>query len=289
MASLATHFTASLFLCPLGIRRLLCSVSLFLKNPSLYRSKIWYFSEPKWKNIDLYALLISLPVASFSHVFIFLALSENPTYRFSFLQQSFVVFLFWAVLVLVILKESLDLFSLPESFVFLFAGIAFLVEFYMTGRGVVGLGGWVYGILGGLAVLCAFCCVYLSIRPTAFFAEFILSSGLVLKGTWVLQVGLSLYTDAFGFKGCHKISGVTLAKGDADIKCELEDDMWRGIVLMNFLFVGHVIVVMFAGFVLFGLLNRYTNMRCGETSGLLLAEIGSESMLMHPLPELEME
>ncbi|KAK6161224.1 hypothetical protein DH2020_004605 [Rehmannia glutinosa] len=165
------------------------------------------------------------------------------------------------VLVLVILKESLDLFSLPESFVFLFAGIAFLVEFYMTGRGVA----------------------------NGFFAEFILSSGLVLKGTWVLQVGLSLYTDAFGFKGCHKISGVTLAKGDADIKCELEDDMWRGIVLMNFLFVGHVIVVMFAGFVLFGLLNRYTNMRCGETSGLLLAEIGSESMLMHPLPELEME
>ncbi|KAK6138759.1 hypothetical protein DH2020_027496 [Rehmannia glutinosa] len=201
MASLATHFTASLFLCPLGIRRLLCSVSLFLKNPSLYRSKICL--------------------------------------GFGYFERKF------------------GSFSLPESFVFLFAGIAFLVEFYMTGRGVVGLGGWVYG--------------------------------LVLKGTWVLQVGLSLYTDAFGFKGCHKISGVTLAKGDADIKCELEDDMWRGIVLMNFLFVGHVIVVMFAGFVLFGLLNRYTNMRCGETSGLLLAEIGSEGMLMHPLPELEME
>ncbi|KAI3469815.1 hypothetical protein Pfo_026478 [Paulownia fortunei] len=289
MASLATHFTASLFLCPLGVRRLLCSVSLYLRNPSLYRSRIWYFSEPKWKNFDLYTLLIVLPIASLSHIFIFLAFSDNPSYRFSFLQQSFVIFLFWAILVLIILKESLDLYSVPESFVFIFAGVAFLIEFYMSGRGVVGLGGSVYGTLGGLAVFCAACCVYLSVRPSAFFAEFLLSSGLVLKGTWVLQVGLSLYTDAFGLKGCDKISGVNLAKGGADVKCELEDDMWRGMVLMNVLFVGHVIMVIITSFMLFGLLHRYVNMRCGETSGLLLAEIGSESMLMHPLPELEME
>lgn len=289
MASLATHFTASLFLCPLGVRRLLCSTSLYLKNPSLYRSRTWYFSEPKWKNFDLYTLLILLPIASLSQIFIFLAFSENPTYKFSFLQQSFVILLFWAVLVFIILKESLDLFTFPENFVFLFAGIAFLIEFNMTGRGIVGLGGWLYEILGGLAVLCAACCVYLSVRPSAYFAEFLLSCGLVLKGTWVLQVGLSLYTDAFGLKGCDKISGVSLAKGKVDVKCELEDDMWRGIVLMNLLFVVHVIMVIITGFALFGLLHRYINMRCGETSGLLLPEIGSESMLMHPLPELEIE
>ncbi|PIN11534.1 hypothetical protein CDL12_15859 [Handroanthus impetiginosus] len=288
MASLATHFTASLFLCPLGLRRLICSVSLYLRNPSIYRSRIWYFSEPKWKNFDLYALLIVLPVASLSHIFIFLAFSDNPTYRFSFLQQSFVILFFWAILVLIVLKESLDLSSVPENFVFIFAGIAFLVEFYMCGRGVVGLGGGVYRILGGLAVLCAACCVYLSVRPSAFFAEFLLSSGLVLKGTWVLQVGLSLYSDAFGLKGCDKISELTLAKGEVDVKCELQDDMWRGMILMNLLFIGHVIMVIFISFLLFGVLHRYRNVRYGEGTG-LLAEIGSESMLMHPLPELEME
>ncbi|GFQ08633.1 hypothetical protein PHJA_003007300 [Phtheirospermum japonicum] len=289
MASLATHFTASLFLCPLGVRRLLCSVSLFLKNPSLYRSRMWYFSEPKWKNFDLIALLVSLPIASLSHIFIFLAFSETPIYRFSFLQQSLVVFLFWVLLLFIILKESLDLFSLPENFAFVFAGIAFMVEFHMCGRGVVGLGGWVYGILGGLDIFCAMCCVYLSIKPSAFFAEFLLSSGLVLKGTWVFQVGLSLYTDAFGFKGCRKISELAMSKGEADVKCELEDDMWRGMALMSLLFIGHVIVVMITSFVLFGLLHRCKNMRCGETSGHLLAELGSESMLMHSLPELELE
>ncbi|KAG8369872.1 hypothetical protein BUALT_Bualt14G0058700 [Buddleja alternifolia] len=289
MASLATHFTASLFLCPLGIRRLLSSTSLYLKNPSLYRSKIWYFSEPKWKNLDLYTLLIVLPIASFSHIFIFFAFSGHPTYEFSFLQQSLVIFFFWALLILIVLKESLDLYTVPENFVFIFAGIAFIIEFYMNGKGVVGLGGVVYGLLGGLAVLCAACCVYLSVKPSAFFADFLLSSGLVLKGTWVLQVGLSLYSDAFGLKGCGKISWVTLTEDEADVKCELEDDKWRGIALMNFLFIVHVVMVIIASFALFGLLHRYRSLRCGEASGVSLAEIESDGVLMHPLPELEMD
>ncbi|KAL3812436.1 hypothetical protein ACJIZ3_013704 [Penstemon smallii] len=252
MASLITHFTASLFLCPLGIRRLLCSVSLYLKNPSLYKSRIWYFSEPKWKNFDLYSLLIALPISSLSHLFIFLAFSDHPTFKFSFLQQSFVLFLFWVLLVLINFKESLDLYSVPENFIFIFAGITFLIEFYMSGRGIVGLGGGVYKILGG---------------PSAFFAEFLLSSGLVLKGTWILQVGLSLYTDVFGLKGCAKITGVALDKGDVDVTCELEDDKWRGLALMNFMFIGHVIVVIIIGVVLFGLLHSNRNLRCGEGSG----------------------
>ncbi|XP_011091255.1 uncharacterized protein LOC105171744 [Sesamum indicum] len=289
MASLAAHFTASLFLCPLGVRRLFCSVSLYLRNPSLYRSRIWYLSEHKWKNFDLYTLLLVLPIASLSHVFIFLAFSDSPTYRFSFLQQSLVIFLFWAILILIILKESLDLCLIPDGFIFIFAGIAFAIESYMSGRGVVGLGGAVYGFLGGLAAFCAACCLYLSVRPSAFFAEFLLSSGLLLKGTWVLQVGLSLYTDAFGLKGCDKISGQTLAKGEIDVKCELQDDKWRGMVLMNLVFIVHVILVMTTSFVLFALLHQNRNMRWGQGGGLLPAEIGSESMLMHPLPELEME
>ncbi|KAL0287464.1 UNVERIFIED_CONTAM: hypothetical protein Scaly_2763200 [Sesamum calycinum] len=260
MASLAAHFTASLFLCPLGVRRLFCSVSLYLRNPSLYRSRIWYLSEHKWKNFDLYTLLLVLPIGSLFHILIFLAFSDSPTYRFSFLQQSVVIFLFWAILILIIFKESLDLCLVPDGFIFTFAGIAFATESYMCGGGVVGLGGAVYGILGGLAAFCAACCLYLSVRPSAFFAEFLLSSGLLLK-----------------------------AKGEIDVKCELQDDMWRGMVLMNLVFIVHVILVMTTSFVLFGLLHRNRNMRWGQGSGLLPAEIGSESMLMHPLPELEME
>ncbi|XP_011029759.1 PREDICTED: uncharacterized protein LOC105129413 isoform X1 [Populus euphratica] len=41
MASLVTHLCASLFLLPIGLRRLFCSSSLYLKNTSLFRSKTW--------------------------------------------------------------------------------------------------------------------------------------------------------------------------------------------------------------------------------------------------------
>ncbi|CAI9771230.1 unnamed protein product [Fraxinus pennsylvanica] len=256
MASLATHFTASLFLFPLGIRRLLGSFYLYLNNPSIYRSRSWYFSEPKWKNFDFYTLLVVLPVASFSQIFFFLVFQGQPAYRFSLLQQSLVIFVFWALLILIILKESLDLSVVSESFVFIFAGIAFVIEFYLNGDGIVGLGGVVYGKLGG---------------------------------TWVLQVGLSLYTDAFGLKGCAKIPGVAPTKGESNVQCELEEDRLRGVALMNFLFVGHVTVVMITSFLLFGLLHRNRNLRRGESSGSLLAEIGSEGMLMRSLPEFEME
>uniref|UniRef100_A0A5B7BLD0 Uncharacterized protein n=1 Tax=Davidia involucrata TaxID=16924 RepID=A0A5B7BLD0_DAVIN len=288
MASLATHFSTFLFLCPLGVRRLLCSFSLYLKNPSLYRSKTWYFSEPRWKNFDFYTLLIALPIASFSDIFFFLTFSGHPTYRFAFLQQSAVVLLFWVLVILIIFRENFDSFAIPENFVFIFAGISFLIEYLMTGEGITGLGGVVYGLLGSLTLVCASSCLYLSIRPWAFFAEFLLSSGLLFKGTWALQVGLSLYTDTFALKGCDEII-MSLASGKTDVKCELEEDRLRGMALMNFLFIGHAIGILIVSFVLFGLLHRNRNLRCGEASGPLLAELESDTTLMRPLPEFELE
>ncbi|PSS23912.1 APC membrane recruitment protein like [Actinidia chinensis var. chinensis] len=287
MASLATQFSTFLFLCPLGIRRLLCSFSLYLKNPSLYRSRTWYFSEPTWKNIDFYTLLIALPFAAFSYLFFFLAFSGHPTHRFAFLQQSQVVSLFWVLLILIIFRENFDI---PENFIFVFAGIAFLVDYMMMGQGITGIGGVVYELFGELTLVCAGSCLLLSIRPTSFLAEFLLSSGLVFKGTWALQIGLSLYTDAFALKGCDNILMSLAQQGLTDIvKCELEEDRLRGIALMNLLFIGHAIVVLVASFGLFGLLCRNRNLRCGEASGPLLAELESMTMQMHPLPEFELE
>jgi hypothetical protein len=89
MASPATHLSAFLFLFPVGLRRLLFSSSLYLKKPSLYRSKTWYFSEPRWKNIDFYALIIALPIASFSEIFIFLTFSGIPIFFFPAITGSF--------------------------------------------------------------------------------------------------------------------------------------------------------------------------------------------------------
>ncbi|KAK7820639.1 hypothetical protein CFP56_038645, partial [Quercus suber] len=272
-------FLSFLFLIPLGIRRLLFSSSLYLKNPSVYRSKPWYFSEPRWKNFDFYTLIIALPIASFSEFFFFLTFSGHPTYRFAFFHQAFTLFLFWVFILLVISREHTDPLLINESFVFLFAGISFLIEFSVIGKGITGVFASVYDLLAGLTLLCAASCFYLSVKPAAFFAEFLLSFGLVLKGTWVLQTGLSL---------CRKMS-VMLAKGDADVQCDLEEDGLRGVALMHFLFTVHAALVFVVTIVLFGLSSSNRNLRRGEASGPLLEELESETMQLRTLSELELE
>lgn len=123
-----------------------------------------------------------------------------------------------------------------------------------------------YDLLGGLTLVCVVSYLYLSIWPTTFFVEFLLSSGIIFKGTWVLQAGLNLYSDTFALRGCHKMM-VLPSPEMSDVRCDLEEDSLRGMALMNLLFIGHAIGVLITCFVLFGLLSSYRNLRCGEASG----------------------
>ncbi|XP_021899474.1 uncharacterized protein LOC110815823 [Carica papaya] len=192
------------------------------------------------KNLDLYLLFIALPIASFSELFFFWSFSGHPTYQFSFFQQSATVFLFWILLILIIIGEKTDPFLFNESFIFIFAGVAFLIDYYVMGSGITGLGGVVYDLLG--------------------------------EGTWFLQAGLNLFTDTFAMRGCHKMVA-SPGTGNVDVLCDLDGDGLRGVVLVNLLFVCHAIVVLIASFVSFGLLSSYRNLRCGEASGPLLAQL----------------
>lgn len=288
MGSLATHFSTFLFLFPIGVRRLCSSFSLYLKDPSLYCSKPWFFLDPKWKNLDLYALLVALPIASLTDLFLFLSFSGHPSYRFSFLQHGTIILIFWALLILIVLREFSDPSSLNESFLFVLGGVGFLLEYFICKNGFSGVSSIVYDWLGDLTLVCAFCCLYLSVKPTAFLADFCFSFGLIFKGTWMLQVGLNLYTHTFGFKGCHRLS-LFPRHEEVDVKCDLDEDSLRGISLVNLLFVGHTIMVMVACLGLFGLLSRNRDFRCPDHSGPLLARIEPHNSIMQPLPELEMD
>ncbi|KAJ4827976.1 hypothetical protein Tsubulata_009509 [Turnera subulata] len=287
---IATHLTATVFLLPIGLRRLFCSSSLYLKNPSLFRSKIWYLSDPRWKNLDLYFLAVALPLASLTQILIFLSFSSHPTYRFSFLHQSLVLSLYWVLAILFLLRDCLNVLAIADNFLFMFAGIVFFLEDMAIGKGVSGLiGGVVYGLCGDLTVVCGCCCLYLAVKPRAFFAEFFLSCGLVLKGTWFLQAGLSLYMDAFSFKGCKKLVVTPQGNENVELRCDLEEDGLRGAALANLLFVGHAIGAFLLCMGIFWLLSSNRNWRHSETHGPLLAGLESETALMRALPELELE
>ncbi|XP_068651036.1 uncharacterized protein [Aristolochia californica] len=288
MASLPTHFSAFVFLFPIGFRRLLSSFSLYLKSPALYRSRVWYLSESKWKNLDLYGILIILPIAAFSEVFWFLTFSGHPTYRFAFFQQSAVLSLFWLVAFAIVLRENFDIFLLHENLIFLFAAIAFLVEYSVIGLGITGLGGHVYALLSACTLLCAASCLFLAVRPTAFFADVALSSGIVFKATWVLQAGLSLFSDTFVPRGCKSIP-VSLALEKTDVDCVLDEDRLRGLALINFLFVIHALAIFLLIFLGFGSVSWKGKMRCGGLGSLTMSEIESENLVMRHVPEFELE
>lgn len=192
------------------------------------------------------------------------------------------------LLILIFLRESHDLLGVNDSFLFLLSGVFFLVEYFINGNGFTGVSSKVYDMLGGLTLVCAFSCLYLSVKPTAIVADFCLSGGMIFKGTWVLQAGLNLYTSVFGLKGC-KVVSFLLNQENVDVKCDLDEDSLRGFALMKLLFVWHAIVVIFACFGLFGLLSCKESLRWGEGNGPLLARIESDSMLMQQFPELELE
>lgn len=289
MGSLATNFAGFLLFFPVGVRRLLCSSSLYLKNPSLFRSKPWYFSAVRWKNLDLYLLLIALPIASFSQFFVFLSVSDHPSYRFSFFQQSQSLTLFWVLVILLLWRDYVDQFLIAESFVFVFAAIVFLVEYSVTGKGMTGLvADGVYDLMSELSLVCAGSCLVLSLKPKSYFAEFLLSCGLVFKGTWLLQAGMCLYTDAFALEGCDKMS-LSSGSPSAEVHCELQENGLRGVALVNLLFVIHVIGVSVFGFLVFGLLLSFESLRCGEGTGPLLTELEVESRPLRANQELEMD
>ncbi|KAF4364812.1 hypothetical protein G4B88_025531 [Cannabis sativa] len=259
MASLATHLSAFLFLIPTGLRRLLCSSSLYLKTPSIYKSKTWFFSEPRWKNLDFYILIIALPLSSFSETFIFLTFSSgHPTYRFAFLQQSMVVFLFWVLLLLIILRENVDPLYINEAFVFIFAGLTFLAEYFVMGKGLTGLSSTAYDLLGALTLGLGFC-----------------------------NLGCLCILIHLGSKG-QKVM-VLPGKENADMGCDLEEDGFRAVALMRLLFTGHAILVLLLSFGLFGLLSKNQNLRFGDGGGPLLSQVDSENMLMRTSAELEIE
>ncbi|KAL5711980.1 hypothetical protein ACHQM5_014196 [Ranunculus cassubicifolius] len=204
--------------------------------------------------------------------------------------------MFWLFLILIIIRENIDVFLINENFLFILAAICFLLEYIVRGKefdnngdnvisnGVIP-GIRVYELLCGLTLLCVGCCFYLAYKPTAFFADVILSCGILFKGTWILQAGLSLYTDTFSPKGCRVIT--LLPDEKMNVQCDLVEDGLRGVALMNLLFIGHATGILVMCFVVFGALSFNRSWRWGSSSS--LGEMESENLLTRPLPEVELE
>ncbi|KAI4342682.1 hypothetical protein MLD38_027275 [Melastoma candidum] len=325
MVSLALHVAAFFILFPTGLNRLIAATLSFLychpsSSSSSSTSHPSFISKPWWfflhdlptaaqsrsnrhdnlnfliKKLDFFALLVSLPLASLTHIFLFLSVpsSHSPAYRFSFLLFSSSIFLFWVLFLHVLVKyfflhDNSGL--VRDEYLFIFAGVCFSVEYWMIGRGMDGLAGEFYGILGWVSLVCCGCCLVLGVKPSAFFAEHGLCCGLMVKGTWGLQVGLNMGTDGgwFAWKGCERVGVVGVGELDVGLKCDVEQDGLRGLALMRLSFVWHVIGVLVGSLVLFWVLSMKGSSRLGDARGpLLLRHHGTDQSGVRPVAEFEL-
>lgn len=313
---MATHISAFFLLFPIGVRRLLSAYSHHLRlttfpHAHYYVAKPWYFAGSEstsavaptgrrqhqhqdqhnqqqqqllhlLKDIDLYALLVALPIAAFSELFLFLTLAP-PMQRLPFSHQSAALALFWLLLLAISLRYCLQASaSFPDDVAFALAALAFLVELFLTGwgGGTGPIEGRIYGLLSLLTLSCAAACMVLAAHRSAFAADVALSAALAFKGTWVLQAGWCL----FGVppKGCHRSAVGTAAAG---LVCELDEDQLRGVALVDLLFAVHAVGI--AGgclALLWAVARRANRAAAGETES-------SSSAMMRPMipPELEMD
>lgn len=278
MGSLPAHIGAAvLLLLPAGLRRLYSSAAHHLRSPSPSPSLPWYLSPSKPLNLDLYALLLLLPLSSFSYLFLSLSLS---TLRLPLLHHSALLFLFWLLPLLVALRRHLPL---PHPLLFLLAAAAFLLDYASASSvGCTGVAARAYRLLAATTLACAAACLALAARPAAFFADVALSAGVVLKGTWLLQAGLLLFSDAFAPGGCGRMT----AGGDRDVVCVLEEDRMRGVAMVDLLFVLHVVGVVV---VVLGVLWLHRGLGRGNGLASMAEEGQSDGLLMRSEPAFDFD
>lgn len=275
MGSLPAHIAAILLLLPAGLRRLYSSAAHHLRSPSPSPSQPWYLSPSKPLNLDLYALLLLLPLSSFAYLFLSLS-----TLRLPLLHHSAILFLFWLLTLLVALRCHLPL---PPSLLFLLAAAAFLLDAAAASSvGYSGVAARAYRLLAATTLACAAACLALAASPSVFFADVALSAGVVLKGTWVLQAGLLLFSDAFAPGGCRRMA----ADGDRDVRCVLEEDRMRAVAMVDLLFVVHVVGVVV---VVLGVLWLHRGLGQGNGFASISGQGRSDGVLERSEPEFDFD
>lgn len=104
----------------------------------------------------------------------------------------------------------------------------------------------------------------------------------MLKGTWVLQAGLLLFSDAFAPGGCGRMA----ADGDRDVRCVLEEDRMRAVAMVDLLFVVHVVGVVV---VVLGVLWLHRALGQGNGFASISGQGRSDGVLERSEPEFDFD
>lgn len=207
-------------------------------------------------------------------------MQQGSTSQILALQQLVMLIFFVGALLLILISETTTALPLPHEANFLLLGVAFCIESFVVLHSVsdpqLALELESFHIQAGLAGLTALTCFLLAWRPASFLVSITFSSSLTLHGSWLLQLGFSLYSDHFLPEGCHRLSnGYT--------QCDIDVAKQRAVDIMDLAFIIHVLVVVFVYAFIYALAARGNGHR--RNSGYEAMDTNGESdhLQMKPL------
>ena len=147
------------------------------------------------------------------------------------------IFLLYSILGL--LTEYKKFVTLPKlllSFIVLFAFVEEFLLFYLQRKDPSGIENRYYGLLLVPIAICVFSTILELKSPKSNIPKLARGIGLILQGTWFLQMGLSFFT-SFIAHGCylHKVS-----RGNYTIRCKGHPDYHRARAIATLQFNSHL-------------------------------------------------
>ncbi|KAL2649885.1 hypothetical protein R1flu_018013 [Riccia fluitans] len=293
MGTLTGHMIPAFFFFTFGLWHLFSASVSYLRHPRDYCARAWQpvpFVTGKLRSLELYVLLITIPIAIFYELEISTSFSPFedgviPIYRIASFQHSVVLLMFWLFAALVLISESSSALPLPYELPFVLIGLAFLVELTVMGQEAslnAGLEGKCYTLLSFAIGVSAVCAFLLAWQPRAFFVDFMFCMSLLLQGTWLFQIGLSLYVEDFIPEGCHRLQDLPVGV-NGSTQCDLEEAKLRARGLMAFAFNCHVTLVVLFGVFALGMVARLQGYRRGGYDPVSIDFDGDNHLQMKPL------
>lgn len=279
MAALPPYAYASVPLILVSLWHAICSCRSYARSSSLFYARTWH-PLPRLRYGELLAELLVLAGATAYHAISVSRMQTGSTSQILGFQQLLMLFFFMGVLFLSLVSEATQALPLPPDANFLLLGVAFSVECFVALCSASDLQFVLelecFRIVGAVAAFSAFTCFLLAWRPSSFLVSITFSASLALQGSWLLQLGFSLYLDKFLPEGCHRLSnGYT--------QCDIDVSKLRAVAIMDLAFIIHVLVVMFVFAFVYSLASRGIGYR--RNSGYEAMDVNGESdhLQMKPL------
>ncbi|MCO5603798.1 hypothetical protein L7F22_057950 [Adiantum nelumboides] len=279
MAALPPYAYASLPLILVSLWHAICSCRSYARSPSLFYARTWH-PLPRLRYGELLAELLVLSGAAAYHAIAVSHMQTGSTLQILGLQQLLMLIFFMGALFLTLISEATIALPLPSDANFLLLGVAFSMECFVAlcsaSDRQLALELESFRILGALAAFSAFTCFILAWRPSSILATITFSASLALQGSWLLQLGFSLYSDSFLPEGCHHLSnGYT--------QCDIDLAKIRAVAIMDLALIIHVLVVIFVFAFVYALASRGTGYRRNSGYEAMDANGESDHLQMKPL------